>query len=315
MGHRRPRRPLRAPAAECRRRGRAARPRAPAPRAAAAPQPAQRPVARAPQHLVPLRPRQRALRADARRDDDLLVRDLRVAGAVARRRAARKVRAALPRAEARTRGSRARDRLRLGRLRRARRHAARLQRHRPDDLARAGDLRPHAHEGPPGRDPRAGLPADRGAVHEGRLDRDGRGDRRRPVRDVFRDDRPGARSRRARSGAEHPRPRARWDRYRTTPDWIERYVFPGCLIPSLESLTRALKGTTLAVYGVEEIGEHYAETLRRWRRNVHEQMGEVRALGYDRRFERTWDFYLSFCEAGFRMRWLRDAQLLLARSG
>jgi cyclopropane-fatty-acyl-phospholipid synthase len=48
---------------------------------------------------------------------------------------------------------------------------------------------------------------------------------------------------------------------------------------------------------------------------VHEHVGEVRALGYDRRFERTWDFYLSFCEAGFRTRWLRDAHLLLARAG
>jgi cyclopropane-fatty-acyl-phospholipid synthase len=110
-------------------------------------------------------------------------------------------------------------------------------------------------------------------------------------------------------------PEQRWDRYRTTPDWIERYVFPGCLIPSLESLTRAAKHTTLSLYGVDEIGEHYAETLHRWRARFHDRIGEVRALGYDRRFERTWDFYLAFCEAAFRTRWLRDAQLLLARAG
>jgi cyclopropane-fatty-acyl-phospholipid synthase len=110
-------------------------------------------------------------------------------------------------------------------------------------------------------------------------------------------------------------PEQRWDRYRATPDWIERYVFPGCLIPSLESLTRAAKHTTLSLYGVDEIGEHYAETLHRWRARFHDRIGEVRALGYDRRFERTWDFYLAFCEAAFRTRWLRDAQLLLARAG
>jgi cyclopropane-fatty-acyl-phospholipid synthase len=109
-------------------------------------------------------------------------------------------------------------------------------------------------------------------------------------------------------------PEQRWDRYRTTPDWIERYVFPGCLIPSLESLTRAVKTTSLGLYGVDEIGEHYAETLCRWRRNVHENIAQVRALGYDARFERTWDFYLAFCEAAFRTRWLRDAQLVLARA-
>ena len=111
-------------------------------------------------------------------------------------------------------------------------------------------------------------------------------------------------------------PEQRWDRYRRTPDWIERYIFPGCLIPSLEALvTAAARSSRLGVYGVEEIGVHYAETLRRWRASIHERLDEVRALGYDRRFERTWDFYLAFCEAGFRRRALRDAQLLLARPG
>ncbi len=111
-------------------------------------------------------------------------------------------------------------------------------------------------------------------------------------------------------------PDQRWERYRHTPDWIERYVFPGCLIPSLEALARAAtRNSRLGVYGVEEIGEHYAETLRRWRASFHERIDDVRALGYDRRFERTWDFYLAFCEAAFRMRALRDAHLLLARPG
>jgi len=111
-------------------------------------------------------------------------------------------------------------------------------------------------------------------------------------------------------------PEQRWERYRNTPDWIERYIFPGCLIPSLEALTRAAaRSSRLGLYGVEEIGEHYAETLRRWRANVHGRIDEIRRLGYDRRFERTWDFYLAFCEAGFRMRALRDAQLLFARPG
>jgi cyclopropane-fatty-acyl-phospholipid synthase len=111
-------------------------------------------------------------------------------------------------------------------------------------------------------------------------------------------------------------PEQRWNRYRRSPDWIERYVFPGCLIPSLESLTHAAaRHSRLGIYAVDEIGEHYAETLRRWRASFHERIGDVRALGYDRRFERTWDFYLAFCEASFRLRSLRDAQLLLARPG
>src|ERR1044072_6583449 len=80
-------------------------------------------------------------------------------------------------------------------------------------------------------------------------------------------------------------PEERWDRYRRTPDWIERYVFPGCLIPSLEALARAARRSSrLAIYGVEEIGEHYAETLRQWRERFHARIDDVRALGYDRRF-------------------------------
>jgi cyclopropane-fatty-acyl-phospholipid synthase len=109
-------------------------------------------------------------------------------------------------------------------------------------------------------------------------------------------------------------PDDRWDRYRTSPDWIEQYVFPGCLIPSLTALTTpATRSSRLMVHEVDEIGPHYAETLRRWRKNVHAQIDDVRALGYDRRFERTWDFYLAFCEAGFRTRALRDIQLTLTR--
>jgi cyclopropane-fatty-acyl-phospholipid synthase len=108
-------------------------------------------------------------------------------------------------------------------------------------------------------------------------------------------------------------PDARWDRYRKTPDWIARYVFPGCLIPSLASLTQALKGTRLHLVHAEEIGGNYAETLRRWRTRFHERRAEVAQLGYDERFRRTWDFYLAYCEAAFRTRSLRDAQLVLER--
>ena len=109
-------------------------------------------------------------------------------------------------------------------------------------------------------------------------------------------------------------PDDRWERYRKSPDWIERYVFPGCLIPSLTALTGAMTSSSrLMVHEVDEIGHHYAETLHRWRENVHAQIEAVRALGYDRRFERTWDFYLAFCEAAFRTRALRDVQLTLTR--
>lgn len=111
-------------------------------------------------------------------------------------------------------------------------------------------------------------------------------------------------------------PDERYDRYRRSPDWIERYVFPGCLIPSPGALRRAMGGASrLAVRHDEQIGPHYAETLRRWRGRFHAALPRVRELGYDDRFVRTWDFYLAFCEAAFRTRWLGDSQLVLARPG
>jgi cyclopropane-fatty-acyl-phospholipid synthase len=109
-------------------------------------------------------------------------------------------------------------------------------------------------------------------------------------------------------------PDDRFDDYRKSPDWIERYVFPGCLIPSLSALAgAATRASRLMIHEVDEIGASYAETLRRWRANVDEHIVEIRALGYDERFERTWHFYLAFCEAAFRTRAIRDVQLTLTR--
>jgi cyclopropane-fatty-acyl-phospholipid synthase len=108
-------------------------------------------------------------------------------------------------------------------------------------------------------------------------------------------------------------PDERWDHYRRSPDWIERYVFPGCLIPSLRALTAATATTRLGIGRVHEIGPNYAETLRRWRTRFRASLPAVHTLGYDERFVRTWDFYLAFCEAAFRTGTLGDAQLTLRR--
>jgi cyclopropane-fatty-acyl-phospholipid synthase len=109
-------------------------------------------------------------------------------------------------------------------------------------------------------------------------------------------------------------PERRFERYRRSPDWIERYVFPGCLVPSLGALLgAAARASRLTVAEVEEIGIHYAETLRRWREAFLGRVDEIRRLGYDERFVRTWDFYLASCEAGFRTRMLQDAQIVWTR--
>ncbi len=111
-------------------------------------------------------------------------------------------------------------------------------------------------------------------------------------------------------------PEQRYATYRRTRDFIQAYIFPGGHLPSLEVMARSMgRSSRLHVQGLEEIGPHYADTLRLWREAFHARLDEVRALGYDERFVRIWDYYLSFCEAGFRERILRDVQVVLARPG
>jgi cyclopropane-fatty-acyl-phospholipid synthase len=109
-------------------------------------------------------------------------------------------------------------------------------------------------------------------------------------------------------------PDEQFARYRASPDWIERYVFPGCLIPSpgaLEDAWREASG--LGLHDREEIGGSYAATLAAWRDRFHARVDQVRALGHDDHFVRTWDFYLAACQALFAAGLLRDAQLVLGR--
>ncbi len=97
-------------------------------------------------------------------------------------------------------------------------------------------------------------------------------------------------------------------------DFIQRFVFPGSFIPSVtaiaDSLTRA---TDLKVFHLEDIGPHYATTLRHWRERCFARLPEVRALGYPEEFVRLWEFYLCYCEGGFLERQLGDVHLLLTK--
>ncbi len=99
-------------------------------------------------------------------------------------------------------------------------------------------------------------------------------------------------------------------------DYIQRYVFPGSGLPSLGAITRAVGDhTDLRVHALESLGRHYGETLRRWRAAFTSRLAEVRALGFDERFIRLWNYYLCYCEAGFEEGYVDDLQVVLARPG
>jgi cyclopropane-fatty-acyl-phospholipid synthase len=99
-------------------------------------------------------------------------------------------------------------------------------------------------------------------------------------------------------------------------DWIQKRIFPGGELASIAEIQKSLaRCTRLGLIAVDEIGLHYAYTLEEWRRRFWAAVGEVRALGFDDRFIRRWDFYLGYCEAAFRERYIGDAQLVLAKVG
>jgi cyclopropane-fatty-acyl-phospholipid synthase len=101
---------------------------------------------------------------------------------------------------------------------------------------------------------------------------------------------------------------------RDTYTWIHKYIFPGGMLPSTDAIGRVLRAhTSLRATSFRPMGPHYAHTLRLWRERFVAGRDAVRDLGFDDRFFRMWEFYLAYCEAGFRTGYLDVAQLRLER--
>ncbi len=107
-------------------------------------------------------------------------------------------------------------------------------------------------------------------------------------------------------------PDARFDAYKDGCDWIQKHIFPGCLLPSVYELSRSIRNSGgLTIQHLENFDLHYARTLSDWRKAFHANREKVLALGFDEYFFRTWDYYLAYCEAAFRTRNLGLLQLVL----
>jgi cyclopropane-fatty-acyl-phospholipid synthase len=110
-------------------------------------------------------------------------------------------------------------------------------------------------------------------------------------------------------------PDGTFEQLRDGVNWMQKYIFPGGMLPSLEALERSLAGTGLRIRDVEDIGEHYPRTLREWRRRFFENIDAVKGLGFDDRFVRMWEFYLCASEAGFLTKSTSDLQVILEKAG
>lgn len=111
-------------------------------------------------------------------------------------------------------------------------------------------------------------------------------------------------------------PDRRFADYLKYADWIQTYIFPGSELSAVGEILNSLgRVTRLELHHTEEIGQHYARTIACWRERFLAALPEVRALGFDGRFIRMWEYYLAICEASFLERNTGNVQLLLAKSG
>lgn len=92
-------------------------------------------------------------------------------------------------------------------------------------------------------------------------------------------------------------------------NWLQKYIFPGGLLPSIAAIETALADTSLLIERIDDIGVDYARTLSEWRARFMARRDDARALGLDDRFLRTWEYYLAICEAGFTTRATQDLQI------
>jgi cyclopropane-fatty-acyl-phospholipid synthase len=92
----------------------------------------------------------------------------------------------------------------------------------------------------------------------------------------------------------------RWPMYRRGVDFIQKYIFPGGMLPAPSVLRAEVERAGLRVTGSIEFGTSYSLTLRRWHETFNDRWGDVRRLGFDDRFKRMWDFYLASCAGAFQ---------------
>ena len=105
-----------------------------------------------------------------------------------------------------------------------------------------------------------------------------------------------------------------FSRYRSRTDFIQRYIFPGGMLPSEARLKEETERAGLEWSDLKRFGQNYADTLAEWGRRFEAAWSEIRKDGFDERFRRLWRFYLSYCEAGFRTERTNVIQLGLSRS-
>ena len=106
-------------------------------------------------------------------------------------------------------------------------------------------------------------------------------------------------------------PDENYDIYRKGCDFIQKFIFPGSLLPSVAAMKNSVRLTEMEVEDLDRIGPHYATTLSLWNKNFNENIEDIKKLGFDQYFINLWNYYFSYCEAGFANGTIDDVQLVL----
>jgi cyclopropane-fatty-acyl-phospholipid synthase len=93
-----------------------------------------------------------------------------------------------------------------------------------------------------------------------------------------------------------------FDRYRSSEDFIQKYIFPGGFLPSIDFMKHLINKNQLNLLKINSYPDDYAKTLNVWKKNFFKTWDNISPLGFDETFKRMWEFYLSYCEAGFKAR-------------
>jgi len=109
-------------------------------------------------------------------------------------------------------------------------------------------------------------------------------------------------------------PDSRYEEFKTGIDFIQKHIFPGSLLPSIGRINTAINRTgEMHLYHMHDMGSSYVKTLHSWLDMFDKNIAQVRALGFGEKFIRTWRYYLSYCEAAFKMRNISVVQLVYTR--
>ncbi|MBK1880095.1 SAM-dependent methyltransferase [Pelagicoccus mobilis] len=109
-------------------------------------------------------------------------------------------------------------------------------------------------------------------------------------------------------------PNPLYEKYRNSVDWIQKHIFPGSHLPSSRRLLKAAEIGQLDLLHQETFGLHYAKTLAQWRLRFLESWPQIEKQGFDKSFKHKWEFYLAYCEAGFRQRHINVMQMVFGRA-